>query len=438
MRRRIEEVLDLESGDHLRAADILGRPEEDIFRLRAALTEDFLRGCNALVCPLCQQPVYIAGTPRQEFFFKHRHELGDCPIKTRGRFSQEEIDRMRYNGIKESERHRRLKDFIHDTLRNDPRFSDVHKETVIRGQGPNMEWRKPDVSSIFQGRPLVWEIQLSTTFHNVIVARESFYREQGTYILWVFNTFDPTRLRFTEKDIYWLNRANAFVIDERTMGLSRERGELVLDCRFLDPFLREGVVDHIWRSRDVTVGDLLFDAETRKVFHFDLDAARLKLQAELRVADVAAFERYWLQRASLDWPERQAEDRRFSERLSRSLTEPFTEFSKSLECALNGLYSAKHGVVVGYALPNLLALANNLLEYHPQHTRVFTWALSVYGRKETILQADRKGRFQKKVDRFKEQAARRDPACEQDATYSELLTLLFPEVAPYLPAKKTT
>ena len=93
---------------------------------------------------------------------------------------------------------------------------------------------------------MAWEIQLSTTFLNVIVAREDFYRELGTYIMWVFNEFNPERLRFTEKDIYWQNMANAFVVDERTMALSSARGVLVLECHYLVPFFNDGDIDHRW------------------------------------------------------------------------------------------------------------------------------------------------------------------------------------------------
>lgn len=158
MRRKIEEVLNLRSGNHLKSDEIFNKPEEVIFKFRAFLTITFQKESCPIVCPFCGQPVYIVGTKSQEFFFRHRHELGDCPIKTKGQFSQEEIDRMRYNGIKESAKHRRLKDFIHATLTADERFKDVEKEEVIKGAGLAKGWRKPDVSSLFQGTPLVWEI----------------------------------------------------------------------------------------------------------------------------------------------------------------------------------------------------------------------------------------------------------------------------------------
>lgn len=65
-------------------------------------------------------------------------------------------------------------------------------------------------------------------------------------------------------------------------------------------------------------------------------------------------------------------------------------FGNTLTGALNRLYSAKRGELVGYGLDNLLAVANNILESRREHTRVFANALNVYGRKQEIRRAGQK------------------------------------------------
>jgi len=102
MKRQIQELLNLKYGNELSANDIFAQPEDKIFELRRKLTECYKNNEDYIVCSLCYQPVYIAGNIKKEFFFKHRHERGDCPIKTKGKYSQEEINRMKYNGVKES------------------------------------------------------------------------------------------------------------------------------------------------------------------------------------------------------------------------------------------------------------------------------------------------------------------------------------------------
>ena len=51
------------------------------------------------------------------------------------------------------------------------------------------EWKKPDISASYKNINIVFEIQLSTTFLSVIVDREYFYKDNQTYILWVFKNF---------------------------------------------------------------------------------------------------------------------------------------------------------------------------------------------------------------------------------------------------------
>lgn len=122
MKRKVEEVLSLRTGEFHKAAELFRLPEERIWRLLRPLEKAHQRGRRLLLCPFCQQPVYIAGPPNQHLVFRHRQELGDCPIKTKGRYIQAEIDRMRYSGVKESVRHWTLKRFIHAALFAGPRF----------------------------------------------------------------------------------------------------------------------------------------------------------------------------------------------------------------------------------------------------------------------------------------------------------------------------
>lgn len=432
MDRLIMEVLEVRSGKTLSSEEVFARSEREIFNRRRELSEAYRSNANPLICTLCHQPVLIAGTVKQEFFFKHRQELGDCPIKTKGKYSQEEINRMKYNGVKESEAHRQLKTFIYRSLLDDDRFLEVGLEEVVKGGGLAKEWKKPDVTSQYGDKPLVWEIQLSTTFLNVIVDRESFYRENGTYIMWVFNEFDTERLRFTEKDIYWQNKANAFVIDDRTMTLSLERGELVLDCRYLVPDLRGGTIVQHWESRDVTIADLTFDPETYKVYYHDLDKARSDIELERVRLELQEFEEYWLTRARLDFETAESRDIKYCRLLSRLQPVRVERFDRRLAGVLDALYSAKHGRVIGSNFQNLNSVANNILEHYKDFTHVFGWALRTFGRLANIEAADKKGSYKAKTDRYIQGVRKRDPEYKQNKDVNQIFKLLFPELSDHL------
>ena len=149
--------------------------------------------------------------------FDHLYDSGDCPIKTGQKDTQDEILRMKYNGVKESPLHIKLKNAIARSIGQESRFSDIKEDETFRSEGLSKEWKKPDVSSKFNGDNVVFEVQLSTAFLSVIVQREVFYSENSTYIMWLFNQFstDSETQRFTEKDIIYSNNNNAFVISDR-------------------------------------------------------------------------------------------------------------------------------------------------------------------------------------------------------------------------------
>lgn len=92
------------------------------------------------------------------------------------------------------------------------------------------------------------------------------------------------------------------------MELSSERGELVLCCHYLEPYVDAGVVKERWSRQDITVGELKFDAEERKVYFFDRSAAEASLLEELRAHLREQFEAYWISRSALDWEVRDAAD----------------------------------------------------------------------------------------------------------------------------------
>lgn len=76
------------------------------------------------------------------------------------------------------------------------------------------------------------------------------------------------------KDIYYANKRNIFIFDADTEELSKERGELVLKCRWLDE-------NGVWSSDEfVTLDMFQYDEENHKPFIMDADKAYLEKHPE--------------------------------------------------------------------------------------------------------------------------------------------------------------
>ena len=211
--RTITEVIDYENESEIKAVDFFAQDIDIIFKKRYELETAIQQGIKKLVCPFCRQPVKIRGRRDGELslHFAHVADRLDCPIKTWKNYTKDQILRMKYNGQKESPLHFNLKNLVASKLSIDSRFSDIKVEK--RFEGVCKDWRKPDISTKYNGKDVVFELQLTTTFLNVIAERNLFYEKNKTYIVWLFGNKvrNIANMRFMEKDIFYPNNHNAFL-----------------------------------------------------------------------------------------------------------------------------------------------------------------------------------------------------------------------------------
>lgn len=271
----------------------LDKPVEQLFDIRRKLRP--IVNELSLLCPTCYQPLLLAGKIDQTFYFRHVKDSEDCPIKTTSHLSKEEIEAMKYNGQKEGRRHKENKHLIASILDKDQGFREVHVEKTFREEnstGIAKLWRRPDVSATHTntGKKIAFELQVSTTFIDVIVERERFYRDNGAFIIWIFLNFEEKR--FTELDIFYANKLNAFIFDEEAKLASQEYGELVLKCHYKDYFVQEsGEVVEVQEQdaeKLVPVSKLSFDDTSGKLFFFDSNDRKrvVESQAESRRTEI--------------------------------------------------------------------------------------------------------------------------------------------------------
>jgi len=187
--RTISSILDLKTGKEIKAEEFFKKELDEIFQIRYDFESAIREQNSRFVCYYCKQPVKIRGQREAKVImhFAHLRDSDDCPIKTGNKYSKEEIQRIKYNGAKESELHFTLKtelaNFLRKNQHNSKGIEKVNVEKVIKDLAIPKVWKKPDVSSIYKGEPVVFELQLSTTFLSVINSRQEFYKANKTFIL---------------------------------------------------------------------------------------------------------------------------------------------------------------------------------------------------------------------------------------------------------------
>ena len=282
----IPEVYDIREEKIINSRDFFSQNENELILWRRNLQEEYLMGHARFICPECKQPVKISGHKLfrgRVCYFAHFKDSDDCPYKTGTNRTKEEIERLKYSLVQESERHKRLKSVIASALQGDKSkamgVDNVECEKRINSDIPYLKWRRPDVYAEYNGRKYVFELQLSTTFVSVIVDRDIFYRLNDYNIIWIFNFEDNEEYvnlyNLMCKDIYYANKRNVFIFDADAEEKSKEKGELVLKCRWLDE-------NGVWSpDKYVTLEMFQYDEEYHKPFIFDADKAYLEKYPEI-------------------------------------------------------------------------------------------------------------------------------------------------------------
>ncbi|TXD49195.1 DUF6035 family protein [Polaribacter sp. IC073] len=288
--RTIKSVLNKKTGQEIIADEFFNKSEPEIWDYRIRLQQVFQKLKKPLlVCYICGQNVKINGGigTNKILHFSHFKDSEICPLKTDSLIDRADLLRAKYNGAKESLLHKETKNLIKDFLLLEKlttgNITYVETEKVKKSITNYSKWKKPDITSIYKGLDLVFEIQLSTTFLSVIIDRENFYKENKTYIIWIFKDFElkKSKQRFTDKDIFYSNNRNVFVLDEEAIIQSKKNKELVLLCYWEEPKIINNKIVYTWSNNYVNLNDLTYDKENFKVFYFNFNKEEEILKKEL-------------------------------------------------------------------------------------------------------------------------------------------------------------
>lgn len=413
------------TGNVITAHRAIGDEYDRAIQLRTDLRMSIASGKPRFTCTLCGVGVYLNCMHfERRFYFKHAHEDGSCPIQTRGDLTQDQIDAIRYNGVKESRRHQQMKEWIRQGLASDCAFSDIIVEGNWTGALTG-ERRRPDVRASYQGMPVVFEVQLSSTYLNVIAERRVFYLQEGALLIWVFAEFDDEMRKLTQDDVFFTNNQNGFVVSSQTAQASAECGKFMMEVVYRVP-LTHSEPSELLRKL-VGFNELILDQAKQQAYFYDyygqlelvreqeardlreLEASR-KAEAERRWRKDQEQARAYFQEQWLDW----TSGRSFDANDWQELVETFDGVGLYLPDhpgllpgrILNALYSLKHGYPIGWAYKALIEVAHVVLpgqnrEVMGPYLDHFWRGARAFGRVEEIQADDRTGKWKKKVEKHR-------------------------------------
>lgn len=233
------------------------------------------------LCGGCCKPVVLRGGKSEEgvtMYFRHKGDAPeDCPFEDGRSLSEQQIRALKYKGKQESLLHEKLKYFIATALEEEGFETDVEKTLKIN---PSQS-RRPDVlaHNPLTQQTIVLEIQMSTTFLNVVVERMSDYYSIGYSVIWVYNQFKPEA--YTTKDTYQFHNNNVFILDDEMMDLSLKNNKLTFRIYYLEyEDIGKPSPKSEWKNRIVTLADLTFDSK-KGVYFFDSKKRRDQIIAKI-------------------------------------------------------------------------------------------------------------------------------------------------------------
>ncbi|HBF89499.1 MAG TPA: hypothetical protein DDX39_12735 [Bacteroidales bacterium] len=462
-KRTIESVLDLKTGKEVFASDFFKKSIDEIFKLRYEFETAIRENTPRFVCYFCRQAIKIRGQAdsKKILHFAHLKDSDDCSIKTNSKYTKEELLRIKYNGAKESDLHLELKMFIANSLAanrdNSKGIEFVDTEMINKHQAIPKIWKKPDVSSKYLGKSVVFELQLSTTFLSVINSRQEFYKENSTFIIWVFSVFetDDDRRKFTQSDVFYNNNRNGFELDEEAKLKSIQENDLVLKCNYQKPVIKNNYIDYKWAFEFVRLHDLTFDSDTFKVYYYDVDGESEKLKVELKLSQSPLIDLI-LNGEDTKVLELFLNGFKISDLEKRHVLELYSKHVKTKDCIDNytfeyrvvlaticiklddlelikafhddhklrktiiDILSLKLGKIIGYAFKKQIQISHRLIDSRPEHFDLYHQAIRLY-QPLLIKEQDSSNKLKQKITGIK------DSAKAQIINYS-LVEKIFPEL----------
>lgn len=237
------------------------------------------------VCGYCRKPVRLRGGfsySKKQLHFTHAYPNPECKYHHGETPSVLELNRMVYAGLREGPVHQELKNRLAECLvlegEHHKNISNVQVEKNIKIDNSN--WKRPDINFEFEDKHIALELQLSSTYLDVIMERHRFYEENNIFMLWIFHdlTLDDAKRSFTLDDVIFRNNDNAYVFDDAQYKKSLDEQTLYLQCYYITYLFNKDTlkIDSSWNQVEVTLSDLTFDRDNNILYYFNSSESLLE------------------------------------------------------------------------------------------------------------------------------------------------------------------
>ena len=290
-------------------------------------------------------------------------------------------------------------------------------------------WRRPDVRAVLGDVEVFLEAQLSTTHLPVILARQAFYLQRGSLLVWVFRSFRKEQSLMTQDDIFYFTR-NLFVVNADTVAASRAAGAFLLDCHWAKPVLVDGRQQTVWESARVSFHDLTRDRQRGCVYYFDYDRAVRELEWQAKTERPERikkeFEDWWWRQQPKNAPKESDTPWQALRGLlrERGVALPYYYGTDGIDALLRMLFTVKAGKPHGQLKKWISSI--HCFESYRSRARLLRVALVFFDRRDQLRLEDATGAYASKSKGTREKILSGDPDYDHDAKYDDLVRFLFP------------
>tara|TARA_R110002020_G_scaffold15944_4_gene56711 strand:- start:1022 stop:2767 length:1746 start_codon:yes stop_codon:yes gene_type:complete len=252
------------------AEEFAGR--EESFKFRDRCYEEKLK----FECEECLQELSISKSSRNNLYFKHNPGSRACIFKD-PTLSPGDVEIFRKASIsRESDRHKFLKNSIGQKLKMNKQIDPISLKIDDQYLVFDGERRKPDVYCEYQGKKIVFEIQLSDLSPRYIIERNAFYKNHGIFLIWILDSFKFLDQPKNALNLKYLSEHHNF------FHLNESEPELRLNCKFKKNYIFDDKeVRCKWYERTLALESLVFDQESTEVYFYHYGNARKKKKAYL-------------------------------------------------------------------------------------------------------------------------------------------------------------
>ena len=461
---KIQFILDTKTGEQFRFSDILNDNTLSLKEFRVEWAKHLKFKKPLYVCAMCKQPLSLRSgiKDKKQLFLVHPKNSPECDWKSGRETSYEEALKMFHN-IRESEEHKMLKAFIADKLTQDKNFKNVTQEKRVTNNFTET-YKVPDVRAIQITylnnlkieKNIIFEIQLSTTFLDVILEREKFYFENNDNLIWIFahHPKDLSRTKMTEDDILFTSKKNIFVLDDEAKALSSKNNSLYLKNIHLIPIIdSKEEIDSMWSdSKLLNINEITFDKITGKSYCYNFEYHRTKLLFQQRMKDIS-YQHFKLVQKYIDKSRKEnshfgklLRENVFNQNTDEHLIEAIHKSKKVIGFIFEVMYMDDKDIEYIFSdtfdgiknkdnriVQMLHSALNPAMQSNGNNIDIIIKAIDYYGKSEYLASIDKKGTLIKKI-----QSNKKYIMDDLVPHYQIALEYLFPELfyISYSPKRK--